>query len=305
MQVTAIIAIGVTYFYKRRALITGLVSFAYGIGAVVGPLLTAILLNSHGWRMPFIVFGAVGIAFIILIQFGIKSWFSEIDPAKQSESEAFHGKSDLRYDGSTIWNPVTVLLSLATICAGITAFGFFGLFPLYLRNGLGFSPTQAAAVLGLIGIGGFTAPIGGWIGDRIGYYKVLFVTVPVMGLSAGLSYTALGGSVFWHAFFALIQGIAVIGVLYANLSAVIIKSMNRDKSGTASGMFVSSYYIPAAFAGYLVGWLKDMSDWTTAGMTVSFGFAAISVTLLFIAYTIQGSAGTRAQGQDKVSASER
>jgi cyanate permease len=125
-----------------------------------------------------------------------------------------------------------------------------------------------------------------------------------MGLSAGLSYTALGGSVFWHAFFALVQGIAVIGVLYANLSAVIIKSMNRDKSGTASGMFVSSYYIPAAFAGYLVGWLKDISDWTTAGMTVSFGFAAISVILLFIAYTIQESASTRGRTPSKVNVPE-
>jgi predicted MFS family arabinose efflux permease len=266
--------------------------------------MTAVLLNLHSWRMPFIVFGVTGIVFVLLIQFGIKSWFSEIDADKENESKAFHGHNELHYDGSTIWNPVTILLSLATICAGVTAFGFFGLFPLYLRNGLGFSPTQAAAVLGLIGIGGFTAPIGGWIGDRIGYYKVLFVTVPVMGLSAGVSYTALGGSVLWHAFFALVQGIAVIGVLYANLSAVIIKSMNRDKSGTASGMFVSSYYIPAAFAGYLVGWLKDISDWTTAGMTVSFGFAAISVILLFIAYTIQESASTRGRTPSKVNVPE-
>src|SRR5690606_29430317 len=119
-----------------------------------------------------------------------------------------------------------------------------------------------------------------------------------------LSYTALGGTVFWHAFFALIQSIAVIGVLYANLSAVIIKSVNRDKSGNASCMFVNSYYIHAAFAADLVGWLKDISDWTTAGMAVSFGFAAISVILLVIAYTIQESAAARARKPAELSAPE-
>lgn len=299
MQVTAVIAIGVTYFYKRRALITGLVSFAYGIGAVIGPIITAELLKAHGWRMPFIVFGATGIVFILIVALGVRPWFSEADGRQEHEDKSYQDRRSLKYSGTTIWNPVTMLLGFSSIFTGLTVYGFFGLFPLYLRSGIGFSPEQAATVMGVIGIGGFVAPIGGWIGDRIGYYKVLVVAIPVTGLSAGISFTALGGSVFWHAFFALVYGIAVISLIYANLSAIIIESMSSDKAGIASGLFISTYYIPAAFAGYLVGWLKDISNWTAAGMTVSFGFAALAVILLVIAHTMQESATTRANNSNK------
>jgi DHA1 family inner membrane transport protein len=282
MQVTALIAIAATYFHKHRALVTGTISFAYGIGAFVGPAITASLLHAYDWKAPFIVFGLVGILMMAVVKLGVRPWFSENKANEEDANSIRSHNADLGAN-DTIWNPRSILLGLAAICAGIAVYGFTGLYPTYLRSALGFSPQQAAQVMGAIGIGGFLAPVGGWLGDRVGYHKVLFVSLPLVALSGGISFTELGRSVVLHAVVAGVFGIAVLSLLYANLSAIIISSMGPAKTGQTSGLFIASYYIPAAFAGYLLAQLKEASDWTTAGILQTSGFALIAVILIIIA----------------------
>jgi MFS family permease len=284
MQVTALIAIGASYFHKHRALVTGTISFAYGIGAFIGPAITASLLKAYDWKAPFIVFGFVGFVMMAVVAIGVRSWFSE----NKANEEHANGDNSSHADpgaNDTIWNPTTILLGLASICSGIAVYGFSGLYPTYLRSALGFSPQQAAQVMGAIGIGGFLAPIGGWLGDRVGYHKVLFLALPLAALSGGISFTELGRSVILHAVVAGVFGIAVLSLLYANLSAIIINSMGPAKTAQTSGLFIASYYIPAAFAGYLLAQLKEASDWTTAGVLQTSGFALIAVILIVVAGT--------------------
>jgi MFS family permease len=284
MQVTALIAIGASYFHRHRALVTGTISFAYGIGAFIGPSITASLLNAYDWKAPFIVFGLVGFVMMAIVALGVRSWFSE----NRANQEHANGDPSSHADlgaNDTIWNPTTILLGLASICSGIAVYGFSGLYPTYLRSALGFSPQQAAQVMGAIGIGGFLAPIGGWLGDRVGYHKVLFVALPLAALSGGISFTELGRSVILHAAVAGVFGIAVLSLLYANLSAIIINSMGAAKTAQTSGLFIASYYIPAAFAGYLLAQLKEASDWTTAGVLQTSGFALVAMILIIVAGT--------------------
>ncbi len=284
MQVTALIAIGASYFYNHRALVTGTISFAYGIGAFIGPAITASLLKAYDWKAPFIVFGLVGFAMMAVVAIGVRSWFSE-NKANEDHANADHSNHTDPGANDTIWNPTTILLGLASICSGIAVYGFSGLYPTYLRSALGFSPQQAAQVMGAIGIGGFLAPIGGWLGDRVGYHKVLFLALPLAALSGGISFTELGRSVILHAVVAGVFGIAVLSLLYANLSAIIINSMGPAKTAQTSGLFIASYYIPAAFAGYLLAQLKEASDWTTAGVLQTSGFALVAVILIVVAGT--------------------
>src|SRR6185437_4563433 len=143
MQVTALIAIGASYFYTRRALITGLISFAYGIGAFTCPSMTASLLNAYDWKMPFIAFGLVGIVVMGIVALGVRPWFSE-SKANEEQANVDHGNLAASEATDTIWNPTTILLGLASICSGVAVYGFSGLYPTYLRGALGFSPQQAA-----------------------------------------------------------------------------------------------------------------------------------------------------------------
>lgn len=281
MQATALIAIGTSHFYKHRALVTGTVSCFYGIGSFLGPTTTVLLLNAFDWKRPFIVFGFVGIIAMVIVWIWVKPWFSE---SKENE-EAVNRAGNLAVLGAneTIWNPTTITLGIAAICAGVAVFGLFGLFPTYLRNALNFTPEQAAFVMSAIGIGGFVAPLSGWLGDRFGYRKVLFVALPLAALSGGFSFTELNRSVFWHAVAAGVYGVSILSLLYSNLSAIIIESMSPSKTAHGSGLFIAAYYIPAAFAGYLLAELKEVFGWTAAGIIQTSGFAMMSLIMIIIA----------------------
>jgi DHA1 family inner membrane transport protein len=91
--------------------------------------------------------------------------------------------------------------------------------------------------------------------------------------------------VILHAAAAIVFGIAVLSLLYANMSAIIINSMGPAKTAQTAGLFIASYYIPAAFAGYLLAQLKEISDWTAAGILQTSGFAFIAMILIIFAGT--------------------
>jgi MFS transporter, DHA1 family, inner membrane transport protein len=286
MQVTAIIAIGASFFHERRALMTGAVSFAYGVGAFVGPGMTASLLKAYDWKMPFMVFGLAGFVMMAVVAIFIRPWFSE---SRANEVQAAANLAGPDAD-ETIWNAKTVALGLASVCAGLAVFGFGGLYPTYLRSALGFTPQQAAMVMAAMGAGGFLAPLGGWLGDRIGYHRVLMVALPLAALSGGLAFTELDRSLVLHAMVAGTFGVAVLSLLYSNLSAIIISSMGPAKTAQTSGLFIASYYIPAAFAGLLLAQLKEALNWTAAGVLQTSGFALIAMILIVVAVTMRQSA---------------
>jgi MFS family permease len=284
MQVTALIAIGASYFYRNRALMTGVVSFFYGIGSFAGPMMTASLLSAYGWKMPFVLFGVGGIIAMAIVALCVRPWFSE---SRANEENASGGRNDGSDPdaNATIWNAKTVTLGIASVCAGVAVFGFSGLYPTYLRSALGFSPQQAAWVMSAIGIGGFFAPVGGWLGDRLGHHKLLIAALPLAALSGGISFTELNRSVTLHAIVAVVFGVAVLSLLYANMSAIIINSLGPAKTAQTAGLFIASYYIPAAFAGYTLAQLKEVTNWTTAGVLQTSGFALLATILVIIAST--------------------
>jgi DHA1 family inner membrane transport protein len=284
MQVTALIAIGASYFYRNRALMTGVVSSFYGIGSFAGPMMTASLLSAYGWKMPFVVFGIGGIIAMAIVALCVRPWFSESRANEENASGGRKDGVDTRAN-DTIWNATTITLGLASICAGVAVFGFSGLYPTYLRSALGFSPQQAAWVMSAIGIGGFLAPVGGWLGDRVGHQKALMAALPLAALSGGLSFTELERSVMLHAVVAVVFGIAVLSLLYANMSAIIIDSLGPARTAQTAGLFIASYYIPAAFAGYTLALLKEATNWTTAGVLQTSGFALIATILVIVAGT--------------------
>ena len=82
-----------------------------------------------------------------------------------------------------------------------------------------------------------------------------------------------------HAAFSFVFGAAISGMVYANLSAGIIKSVKRASASHASGLFVASLYLPAAFAGYLLGQLIESIGWTLAGIVQISGCALIAAAL--------------------------
>jgi MFS transporter, DHA1 family, inner membrane transport protein len=130
----------------------------------------------------------------------------------------------------------------------------------------------------LYGLGAMLSLIGGWLGDKFNFRIVLAISLVIAAVSGYLLFTDIT-SLGIHALLSFVFGGAISGMVYANLSAGIIKSMKRSLAGRGSGLFVTALYFPAAFAGFLMGSLANNLGWTQAGLIQLSIFSIISAAL--------------------------
>ncbi|MEH7226732.1 MFS transporter [Bacillus sp. JJ1566] len=287
MQLTALLAIGTTYFYKHRGVAASSLNFTFGVGAIIGPNLGAAILSTTDWYMPFKVFGLLGIVILVPILLFVKPWFSELKvDDKDKETAEPIDESDL---ADSIWSKKPILLALATVFAGLAIYSYLGLYPTYLREELGFTPQQAGLAVSFYGFGALLSLIGGWFGDRFNYRIVLFISLIISAITGGLLFAGLGSSLALHIVFSFVFGGAISGMVYANLSAGIIKSVKRFNASKASGLFVTSLYVPAAFTGYLLGQLKVILGWTNAALIMISLCAVIAAILSILSRSNRGT----------------
>ena len=274
MQLTVLLAIAANYFAGHRAAALGAVNFAFAIGAIAGPVLGGALLGAYGsWHVPMVVFGALGFAAMAVIAVGVDPSSTERDaPAAMHAADG---------GATTLVNRNTILLTGMSLLGGLVIYGYLGLYPTFLREGLGYPPTMAGSVMSLYGLGALMSIAGGWIGDRGSSRLVLSATFLI---AAVLGYLLFNGSTsyYWQAALSFAWGVVVSGVVYVNLAGYHVKAVRRHLAGRASGVFVTSLYVSAAFAGYLMGWIADRAGWGPAG-TIQISLCSLVGAVLALA----------------------
>src|SRR5712691_3498398 len=138
-----------------------------------------------------------------------------------------------------------VVMAMISVLGGLVIYGYLGMYPTFLREGLGYSPSAAGTVMSLYGLGALASIGGGWIGDRGSPPVVLSATFVV---AAVLGYVLFNGSgaYYWQAMLSFVWGVVVCGMIYVNLAGYHVKAVRRHLAGRASGVFVSSLYLSAA-----------------------------------------------------------
>ena len=257
MQLTALLAIVSGYFVQHRAMAVGALNCSFGTGAIFGPLLGAAILNASGnWRAPMIGFGLIGFALMALVALVVRGPIGE-GSARARVTVTVGGAASL-------YNRNTILLVALSCIAGLAIFGFLGMYPTYLREQLHFSPGDAGKIMSIYGLGVLASVGGGLLGDRFAMRPVLalsFLAAAVIGwlLFNGPADFALQASL------AFAFGVIFSGAIYVNLAAFQLKAVQDALSGAASGVFVTSFYAAASFAGYAIGWLAANFGWALAG----------------------------------------
>ncbi|HEV2199921.1 MAG TPA: MFS transporter [Bryobacteraceae bacterium] len=260
MLATSMFALAANYFSGNRAAAIGSVNFCYGLGGFLGPFLAGVIRTSYAsspdaWHAPMLAFGGFGFAMIAVIAATVRPWFSETQHAAKTLADTG--------GASSLANRNTVILTILSVIHGLTMYGFLGLYPTFLRDSLGYSPTQAGTVIGFYGIGALASILGGWLGDRLS---------PKLVLSGSLLAVAVLGSLFFlpslgmvaREILACCYGLTGSSVLYVNLAGYHVKALRRSHSSGGSGMFVTSLYGGAAFGGYLLGALATPYGWQLA-----------------------------------------
>jgi predicted MFS family arabinose efflux permease len=257
MQLTVLLAIAANYFVTYRAAALGAVNFTFAIGAIISPLLGGALLTAYGtWRIPMLVFGVLGFVVLAVIAVSVHSSFTERESAPATQTDGG--------GAATLGNRNTVLLTVMSLLGGLVIYGYLGMYPTFLREGLNYTPTAAGSVMGLYGLGALASIGGGWIGDRGSPRVVLGATFVA---AAVLGYLLFNGSdaYAWQAALSFTWGVVVSGMIYVNLAGYHVKALRRSLASRASGVFVTSLYLSAAAAGYLMGWIANRAGWADAG----------------------------------------
>ena len=260
MELTALLAIAANYFTGYRAMAVGSVNFCFALGAIIGPVLGGIVLSAYrSWRLPMILFGLLGALAMVLIALIVKPSFTETS----SETHEHPQRLGDRGGAPSLLNRNTVLLTSMSLIGGLVIYGYLGMYPTFLREGLHYLPAKAGAVVGAFGLGALGSVAGGWLGDR-------FSPRSVLGASF-LCAAALGYLLFHTSAFALqsalsfVWGLIVSGTIYVNLAGYHVKAVRKGLANRASGIFVTSLYGSAAFGGYLMGWIAGHGSWVMAG----------------------------------------
>ena len=257
MQLTVLLAIAASCFAGYRGAAVGAVNCSFAIGAIVSPLLAGALLSAYGrWQVPMVVFGALGFIAMAVIAVSVDRSLTERESAATIDSD--------EGGAATLGNRNTMLLTAMSLLAGLVIYGFLGMYPTFLRESLSYSPTAAGSVMGLYGLGALASIGGGWIGDRGSPRPVLSVTFVVAAVLGYLLFNG-SGSYYWQATLAFAWGVVVSGVMYVNLAGYHVKAVRRTLASRASGVFVTSLYLSAAGAGYLMGWIANRAGWADAG----------------------------------------
>jgi MFS family permease len=274
MQLTALLAIAAAYFSRYRSTFIGSVNLCFGLGAIIGPALGGALLASHGsWRAPLIIFGLMGFVAILVVAVTVRRSLTESLAIIQERHDTRGANSIVNYN--------TILMSVITVIGGLIIYGYLGMYPTFLREDLGYSGPGAGAVMSIFGFGALASMICGWFGDRFPPRKVLGVCFLLVAVDGFLLFNGPTGFAA-QATLSFIWGVLASATLYVNLAGYHVKAVRGDLSGKASALFVATLYIPAAFAGYIVGWIVEHSSWVTAG-TIQLSLLPIVAALTVLA----------------------
>lgn len=256
MQNAALFSAVGAYFFANRALALGSLNFAYGVGSFLGPLLGAQFATSFGdWRAPFFIYGFVGLVLLIVIRRGVTKRFTEqVDSVTSTVQRSFDHVPERLYNRNLL------LLSLTAMVVGVAMYGYIGLYPTYLREALGFSRGDAALAASMFGIGALMGLPAGWLGDRFNQRNIMIGALlggAVVGYLLFNGPTTLGPQVA----LSFAEGALASGFLFVNIYSSMQRAVRPTMVGRASGMYVTSFYVPAAIAGYLFSSLVAAAGW--------------------------------------------
>jgi MFS family permease len=265
------------------------------LGGAITPPIAGLLLYHYGWRVPFLVFGAVGILWSFLWYF----WFRD----KPQEHPAVTARELQRIQAGTHATPATsvrppwgqLLSSTRLWCLLAAAFGstflwqfYITWFPTYLRERRGMSLAEAgfyASIPFLLGVG--STWVGGILTDIIGRRSDDRTARTLIGLVSLTAAALLMSAGVWcpqAGLAALLMGCAA-GAVDLYLGAAWASAI--DIGGTSGGAVAGLMNAASNCAGFaspaLMGWvLQQSGDWDSV-LLLGAGTTAVSAVLwLFV-----------------------
>lgn len=221
------------WFDQRRTVALGVAVAGIGAGTLLCAPLAGVLIEAHGWRTAYVVFGIGGTVLLVLAAIG----------AHRPPVAADSVPADLR---RVIRDRAFIALYLAALLGSMALFVPF-VFVVSYAGHRGIDGPLAATLVGIIGASSIVGRLGlGALGARFGSVRLMQVSFAVMTASYLLWLTA-GSSIVLLVAFTIVMGIGYGGFIALSPAAV------ATLFGTAGmGAVLGASYTAAGIGG-LVG----------------------------------------------------
>ena len=158
----------------ERGFAQGVTHAASRVGAALTPALVVLMMIRFGWRMPFFVFGFIGLAWAAVWYWYYRDTPAEHRHANAAERRVIEDSVGVRKAGASAvpWrlilrSPSLWTLSLMYFCYGYSIDIYLDWFPKYLNDHRGFNLKQMGVYASLPLLAGAAGDLlGGWTSDR-------------------------------------------------------------------------------------------------------------------------------------------
>lgn len=251
------------WFTRHRTTALGLAAAGTGCGTLLMPPVAALLIEAHGWRTTYALFGAGSFVLLLLC-----ARFARPPPLAQAGET-----TNLQ---CAVWSRPFVLLYASWVLAttGLVMSMVF-LSPFALANGA--SPVAASALISVIGGMSVLGRGGiGFISKKVGSVRLYQLSVLVMAASYLLWLPFAGYG--WLVAFAATLGFGY-GVRIALTPVVLIEFFGIRNFGAVLGAFFTASSISAVCGPLVAGLIIDQ----TGSYKLGVAFALVMGVLGFIA----------------------
>lgn len=254
-----------TYPAGKRATALGIFNMGPAIGAAIGVAFGASIAARYGWRMPFIVVGAIGVVTALVF------WLTVREPAR--------GATDVNAEPApeqaAFWptvrmfftNPVLVLTALGGGATQFVTYGLGNFAVLFLMRDKGMSLDQVAVWYALVltlGMGGGMI-LSGRIIDRVTRTsRVGYALAPAVSLGVAMPfYLGFVSAPDWPVALALLFVVMVFNYFYLSAIITLVQEEVAANQRVLSGALL---LLVTNFVGLGLGptWVGQASDWFAA-----------------------------------------
>jgi MFS family permease len=243
---TGVMLAGIRDVTPRRRLgtVMGIFGASSAVGMALGPALAGILIDGLGWSLPavFWLSAALSVGTALLVTFGSREIRPEVVPQGRIVSLAFGALRGVLADAAV--RRIFLIFGVSFLATQMSR----PYLPVVVEGLVGTGPGLASAIALVMGtaalVGGLIAPLGGVLGDRVGFRTVL--TAALAGGGVVLALMPFVPDV------AALAGLAVIlAASTATVSAMVFGLLAIDVPPERRSATLNLVYLPLYAAGII------------------------------------------------------
>ncbi|MDF7773678.1 MFS transporter [Sphingomonas sp. AOB5] len=294
-----------TYPPGKRAAALGIFNLGPAIGAAAVVAIGAAIAETYGWRIPFIVVGAIGIvtalAVWLLVREPERGATDPVPKAATAEKAAFWPTV-----GMFLSNPILMLAALGSGATQFVTYGLGNFAVLFLMREKGMVFSEVAvwyALVLLVGMGGGMVVSGRVIDWMTKRSRAGYAMAPALSLAVAMPfYLGFVWAPGWPLALALLAVVMVFNYFYLSASVALVQEEVKPNQRVLAGallLLIMNFIglgLGPTWVGFASDWFKSMGNphgLQTALYTLTPFYLVAIALFLWLARILRREAGTR------------